>query len=196
MTAGMLSSQMTPPAGEERRFEQWYDDGHIAHRLRLDGFSAASRYWQAPDADRAARHHLAIYELESLEALKNAEYNALKADPGAETDYFLSHVSGFTRFTAERIADMGDSAAHGQFLFAVAFAVPDEKADQFDDWYDAEHAPLLLRASDWLRVHRYRVLNGDGGPWTHFALHDSRRSMCCARRSASAPARARNGTPS
>ena len=143
----MLFSQMSPPAGEQERFEQWYDDDHIAQRLRLDGFAAASRYWQVPDPADADRHHLAIYELDSLDALSTSEYNALKADPGAETDYFLSHVSGFTRFTAARIGDQGAPAAHGNYLFVVAFAVPDDAAEQFDDWYDTEHAPLLLRAA-------------------------------------------------
>src|SRR5690348_13881925 len=31
---------------------------------------------------------------------------------------------------------------------------------------------MLLEADDWLRVRRYRVPGGAGGPWTHLALHE------------------------
>lgn len=172
MSAAILFSQMTPPPGEEVRFEQWYDDEHIARRMRLEGFSGALRYWQVREPETPEPHHLAIYELDSLNALETPEYRALKGDPDAETEHFLSSVTGFTRFTAENIHDEGDVERHGDYLFVVAFAVPEEARERFDDWYDTEHAPLLLEAPDWLRVHRYRVLNGDGGAWTHLALHE------------------------
>jgi hypothetical protein len=172
MTAGMLFSQMTPTAEERSRFERWYDSDHIANRMELDGFAAAHRYWERPVDPTATAHHLAIYELDSLEALDTTDYRSLKADPGEETEYFLSHVSGFTRFTTERISDAGDAQAHGDFLSVVAFAVPDDDVDEFEDWYSGEHVPLLLEADDWLRVHRYRVVDGEGGPWTHLALHE------------------------
>lgn len=172
MSGAMLFSQMTPPAGETERFEHWYDSDHIAHRMVLPGFTGAYRYWQQPDTPGAESHHLAIYDLESLDAVATVQYNALKANPGEQTDYFLSHVSGFTRFTTKCISDQGDTSARGEFLSAVAFAVPDDDEAAFEDWYVNEHAPLLLEASDWLRVHRYRVVSGDGGPWTHIALHE------------------------
>jgi hypothetical protein len=167
----MLFSQMTPPAGEKEKFEHWYDSDHIARRLVLEGFRGAYRYWQQPEPGGQA-HHLAIYDLESLDAVATPEYQQLKADPGAETKYFLSHVSGFTRFTTTQIFDQGQPDVHGEWLSVVAFAVPDEEVTEFDIWYEQEHAPMLLEADDWLRVHRYRVVDGDGGPWTHFALHE------------------------
>jgi len=169
---GMLFSQMTPPPGERDRFERWYDSDHIAHRLALDGFAGAFRYWEHTESSPREPHHLAVYDLDSLEALATPAYLDLKADPGEETEYFLSHVSGFTRFTTERTADHGDITARGDWLSVVAFTVPEGDEEAFDRWYGEEHAPLLLEAPDWLRVHRYRVLNGDGGPWTHFALHE------------------------
>jgi hypothetical protein len=56
----------------------------------------------------------------------------------------------------------------------VAFAVPGQEKAKLADWYETEHSPALLMAPDWLRVRRYTVLSGDGGPWTDFALHDLR----------------------
>lgn len=172
-TPGMLFSQMTPEAQERQRFEIWYDSDHIPNRLRLDGFRGAYRYWQDEgSADGGAPHHLAIYDLESLEALRTPEYQQLKADPGPETEYFLGRVEGFTRFTTELEADYGDTTARGDWLSVVAFAVPEEDQAALARWYDEEHVPRLLQAADWLRVHRYRVVSGDGGPWTHLALHE------------------------
>ncbi|WGW11689.1 hypothetical protein LWF01_16585 [Saxibacter everestensis] len=171
MAEAMLFSQMRPPRGEEARFERWYDIDHIAKRLVLEGFRGAFRYWQLPP-EGSTHHHLAIYELESLNAVATPEYLRLKVDPGEETEYFLGHVSDFTRFTMTRITDQGEENARGAFLSVVAFQVPGEDEEEFEDWYVDEHVPLLLQAGDWLRVHRYRVVDGVGGPWTHLALHE------------------------
>jgi len=164
----MLFSQMSPPPGEQAAFERWYDTDHITHRMALPGFSRAHRLWDV-DGDG---HHLAVYELESLAALETPAYQELKRAPGAQTEHFLGAVSGFTRFTTEQLSDRGVPGVVGAYLSVVAFAVPDDEVADFEHWYADEHEPLLLAAPSWLRIHRYRVLSGDGGPWTHLALHE------------------------
>lgn len=164
---GMLFSQMEPPPGTEEDFHAWYDEEHIPARMKIDGFSAASRY----EAVEGEPRWLAVYELSDLAALETPEYRKLKSDPSPRTAAQLGAVSGFTRFTCELASDTGYAGEH-TYLAAVAFPVPDVDADQFDDWYETEHSPMLLEAEGWLRVRRYRVLNGTGGPWTHFALHE------------------------
>jgi hypothetical protein len=166
-TKGMLFSQMEPPAGWEADFHAWYDDEHIPARMAVDGFAAASRY-EIIDGEP---QWLAIYELDDMSALETPEYRTLKTDPSALTKKMLGNVSGFTRFTCELASDTEYAGDHS-YLATVAFEVPGEDADQFDDWYETEHAPMLLAADDWLRVRRYRVLDGAGGPWTHFAVHE------------------------
>jgi hypothetical protein len=164
----MLFSQMTPPAAERDAFEDWYDGDHIARRLVLPGYDLAHRFWNI-DGDG---HHLAVYELDSMAALQSQAYLALKADPGPTTEHFLRTVSGFTRFTTSLVSDVGDRHALGRYLSVVAFSVPEEDVDAFEDWYAAEHEPRLLDADSWLRIRRYRVVDGEGGPWTHLALHE------------------------
>ena len=83
----------------------------------------------------------------------------------------LANVRGFTRYTCGLTYDSGGSDSHSH-LSVVAFAVPEHDEAQFDDWYESEHIPALLAADDWLRVRRYRVRSGEGGPWTHLALHE------------------------
>jgi hypothetical protein len=167
MTPAILFSQMEPPLDLTDAFHDWYDTDHIPARMALPGFQGARRF-RALDGEPA---YLAVYELDDLDALQTEGYQQLKAAPSALTDRMLGLVNGFTRFTCEEVADMGEPT-RGAFLSAVAFAVPDEFTTAFDEWYEKEHVPLLLEAGDWLRVRRYRVLDGAGGPWTHLALHE------------------------
>jgi hypothetical protein len=171
MSEMILFSQMSPPEGEREAFERWYDEDHIAARMSIPGFTRARRYWETSQLGEPADNHLAVYELDS-QTVETEPYRRLKADPGARTEDFLARVTGFTRFTADKISDAGTGGAIGRYLSVVAFAVPEEHEAQFDAWYTGEHVPLLLEADDWLRVHRYRVVSGEGGPWTHLALHE------------------------
>lgn len=164
---GMLFSQMEPPAGWEAEFHEWYDDEHIPARMSIPGFVSASRYEIVDGEPR----WLAIYHLDDMGALELPEYRLLKTDPSPRTKKILDNVHGFTRFTCVQTSDSGDNGDHS-FAAVVAFAVPDEDVEQFDDWYETEHSPMLLKADGWLRVRRYRVLSGAGGPWTHFAVHE------------------------
>ncbi|MGH3277185.1 MAG: hypothetical protein ACRDNZ_23010 [Streptosporangiaceae bacterium] len=167
MTPAILFSQMEPPAEVTGEFRDWYENDHIPARMALPGFQGARRF-RAIDGEPA---YLAIYDLDDLDALQTDGYLRLKAAPSALTDQMLGLVRGFTRFTCEQIADIG-APAYGDCLSAVAFAVPDEFTAQFDHWYEDEHVPMLLEAGGWLRVRRFRVLDGTGGPWTHLALHE------------------------
>jgi len=167
MTPAILFSQMEPPTELTGEFHDWYENDHIPARMALPGFQGARRF-RALDGEPA---YLAVYELDDLEALQTDGYRQLKAAPSALTDRMLNLVHGFTRFTCEQIADIGEPI-YGDYLSAVAFAVPEEFTAEFDHWYEDEHVPMLLEAGDWLRVRRYRVLDGTGGPWTHLALHE------------------------
>jgi hypothetical protein len=166
---GMLFSQMNPPEGREEEFHRWYDDEHIPARMALPGFARATRYRAVEGEPR----HLAVYELDDMAVLETPEYGELKAHPSPLTAEMLGSVTGFTRYICETVADSGRDS-EGDFLSVVAFEVPETEVDEFDEWYEAEHVPLLLEADDWLRISRYRRISGEGGPWNRFTLHDLR----------------------
>ena len=167
MASGILFSQMEPPAEWEADFHDWYESEHIPDRLDDDGITAATRY----RAISGSPAYLAVYELTDLGALERPEYRRLKEEPSERTARMLANVRGFTRYTCGLTYDSGGSDSHSH-LSVVAFAVPEHDEAQFDDWYESEHIPALLAADDWLRVRRYRVRSGEGGPWTHLALHE------------------------
>jgi len=169
MTKGILFSQMIPKPTEVDRFNTWYNEDHIPARMVLPHFVRASRY---ASADDATPDYLAVYEVDDLAAFQTPGYLELKRSPSAETEIMLGRVSGFTRYISEEIGDSGPVGRETAFLSVVAFAVPSEDEEQFNTWYGTEHVPMLLEADDWLRVRRYKVVDGVGGPWTHLALHE------------------------
>jgi hypothetical protein len=168
MSEGILFSQMQPPSELTEEFHRWYETDHIPARMVLPGFVSARRY----AAVEGTPKYLAAYFLDDLAALKTPEYLRLKASPSALTGRMLGLVECFTRYTGELVSDVGDATADGDFLSVVGFEVPLEDTAEFERWYRDEHEPMLLEVEGWLRIRRYLVLDGEGGPWTHLALHE------------------------
>jgi hypothetical protein len=171
MGKGLLFSQMEPPAGWEADFHDWYETEHIPQRMAVPGFDSAWRY----EAIEAEPRYLACYFLDDMSALELPEYQRLKREPGERTARMLGAVHGFTRYLCDQIADTGATGEPVGALVVVAFAVPEDAAARFDDWYESEHVPMLMQADGWLRVRRFAARpGGDGPPWTRFALHELR----------------------
>lgn len=57
-------------------------------------------------------------------------------------------------------------------VMPVAIPAPPDEVEEVDRWYEEEHAELLLRCPDWLRVRRYAVEPVMGPAWSRLALHD------------------------
>jgi hypothetical protein len=164
---GILFSQMEPPAELEAEFHDWYETEHIPERLAIDGFRSATRYRALEGEPR----YLAVYDLADLDVLQTDAYRSLKEHQSERSERILSSVQGFTRFTAEELADSGP-VPPVPVLLVVAFDVPEAEHADLDEWYETEHTELLMRVPGWLRVRRYRVRSADGASWTHLALHD------------------------
>lgn len=175
MSAGLLFSQMQPPAGGDLAdFHDWYESEHIPARMVIPGFAQAVRYEiSKQEGGPETAQWLACYHLDDVAALETPEYLRLKADPGERTARMLATVDLFTRYICDQISDTGATGEEPGALLAIAFAVPDHDVDEFDGWYEEEHIPLLMKVPGWQRVRRYRVRPGSAGPpWTHIALHD------------------------
>lgn len=183
MSAGLLFSQMQPPAGWEDDFHDWYETEHIPQRMAIPGFHSAIRYeLVGHEGGPAAARWLACYFLDDMAALETPAYVALKREPGERTARMLPNVDGFTRYLCDQLSDTGPVDERAGAMLAIAFAVPDADEDEFNGWYEEEHVPLLMRVPGWLRVRRYRVRPGfDGPPWTHLALHELRSEEALSR---------------
>lgn len=168
MTAALIS-QMDPPPGEREEFERWYAEEHIPLRMRVKGFTGAVRGW----AVQGEPSHLAVYWMDDLAALESSDYRRLKDQPSDLTRHMLETVAAFTRWTGSELSDTGP-AEPGAFLYLVTFDVPADAQAEFDDWYERDHVPLLMRSDDWLRVRRYALTSGEPAGVTRAAIHELR----------------------
>ncbi|MBN3805476.1 hypothetical protein GXB81_20825 [Paraburkholderia sp. Ac-20336] len=168
----VLFSEMTPDASWEQDFNDWYDTEHIPARMKAPGFTSAQRY---RNVDGPA--YLAIYEMESRDALSTPQYKEIKGNPGERSRRMLGGVSDFTRYIGEEIGYWHQDGARAsspfdaQFVYAVFFTVPEARSDEFNRWYEQDHIPALLECEDWLAVRRFDIVDGDPQRFTHLALH-------------------------
>jgi hypothetical protein len=162
-----LISQMDPPSGERDAFERWYAEEHVPLRMALPGFRGAVRGW----AVQGEPSHLVVYWMDGLGALETPEYRDVKERPSELTRHMLANVEAFTRWLGSELSDTGE-APPGRFLYLVTFDVPDDAQEAFDDWYEREHVPMLMESSDWSRVRRYAIADGEPAGVTRVALHE------------------------
>lgn len=168
----VLFSEMTPRAGNEDVFNAWYDNHHMPHHVKgVPGFLSGQRY-KSP----VGPHYLAVYELDSSAALETEEYKTRKFSPDAGTKAVLDSVSGFTRYIGEEAyfaarPGQEDAGIDAAVILAVFFAVPFERAPEFNDWYDKEHIPMLLACEDWLMARRMVVIDSNPERYSHMCLH-------------------------
>ncbi|OLO25296.1 hypothetical protein BTR23_25015 [Alkalihalophilus pseudofirmus] len=171
MTNTILFSEMIPEEEWEQKFNDWYNAEHIPIRINSPGFMCARRYKELD-----SRKYLAVYEMETKEALNTQEYKNIKENPSELTSWMLQNVGGFTRYTAEEISEQKNSQVTGDpydasILYPVMFEVPEHRQDEFNRWYTEDHVPTLLENPHWLACRRYKIFSGEPGRWTHLALH-------------------------
>ena len=171
MAHTILFSEMTPSPECEDQFHAWYDTEHIPIRMAAPGFIGAKRYQEI-----GSNKYLAVYEMESPEALQSEAYKKIKSEPSERTRWMLANVSGFTRYTATLIGEQVNQAVTGNpydapVLYPVMFSVPEEREEEFNRWYEEDHVPTLLKNERWLACRRYKIFSGEPDHWTHLALH-------------------------
>ena len=168
----VLFSEMTPPAGREDEFNDWYDGHHSpSHVQGVPGFVSAMRY-QAPTGP----HFLAIYELTGPAALEHEEYKKRKLTPDNPTYQMLKSVSGFTRYIARERFTLGPDGDPSGLLdaaviFCALFTVPKNSRVEFEEWFDGEHAPILQQNAGWIFSRRLEIVEQDPEPRTHLIIH-------------------------
>jgi hypothetical protein len=171
-SGSILFSEMIPDVSYETEFNDWYDQEHIPLRMCVPGFRSAQRYI-AP----GTRHYLAIYEMESASVLQSPPYQEVKNNPSERTRRMLRSVGGFTRYIGDQIGVQIKQTLpeiepiDAEYVYAVFFAVPRERQEEFNDWYERDHVPTLLECKDWLMVRRFRIIEGEPEKWSHLALH-------------------------
>jgi len=140
-------------------FDDWYDTEHIPERQRLPGFRSAQR-WLSADGKPLS---FAIYDLDGVDVLASAPYKAIA---GENLSPWSKRVIGsckrMWRFEAEQISpgdQVSPESAGGLLLFAMNVEAGAEV--EFNEWYDAEHVPRLVKVPGVLAARRFRAVQGD-----------------------------------
>ena len=135
MSAGLLFSQMQPPAGWEDDFHDWYETEHIPQRMAIPGFHSAVRYeLTGHEGGPAAARWLACYFVDDMAALETPAYHALKQSPGDRTRRMLDNVDGFTRYIADEISDTGATDETPQAMLIDEVEAIWSAIAERDDW--------------------------------------------------------------
>ena len=74
----------------DAEFNRWYNEEHVPERLSAPGFLDAARY----EALKGGPRYLAVYELESVEALHSEEYLGMSNNPTPWTQRMSPNVVG------------------------------------------------------------------------------------------------------
>jgi hypothetical protein len=103
MPLNAIVSIVSPVAGREEEFNDWYESTHIPEVLALDGYRSASRY--APrnalaGVPQGPTGHMTVFEVETedvnqaIETLASALPNLTMSDA---VDLSTAHVRGYQR---------------------------------------------------------------------------------------------------
>lgn len=98
----ILMVSMEPPASLEEEFNDWYDTEHFPQRRALAGFESAARWVCIEGWPR----WLALYELESIDALQGAAYREVSgAQSTPWSRRILPRTVGRTRVIAQQLGE-------------------------------------------------------------------------------------------
>jgi hypothetical protein len=148
----------------EDEFNAWYNSEHLPELLSLPGFLDAGRYV----AYKGVPRYLAVYELDSTEALKSAEFQKWRANPSPWSRRISPSVIGknVSRAIGEQIfpaeienSDRGMAPA----LQIGRMSVPESADHEWNAWYNGEYIPGYRKVGGVIYARRYRVIDGESG---------------------------------
>ena len=160
---GLMMVWAEVPADKEKEFNSWYNEEHLAERMRIPGFLSGARY----EAVKGGPKHLAVYELENVAVLESDAYMKVRKNPTEWTKrcspdvigttfirnvYTLIHPGTLTSAVAE--SDMAPALQLGRM------DVPAEIDADFNTWYNTIYIPNYEKVPGVIRGRRFRAVTG------------------------------------
>jgi hypothetical protein len=160
---GLMMVWADVPAYKEKEFNSWYNEEHLAERMRIPGFLSGARY----EAVKGGPKHLAVYELENVAVLEYDAYMKVRKNPTEWTKrcspdvigttfirnvYTLIHPRTLTSAVAE--SDMAPALQLGRM------DVPAEIDADFNTWYNTIYIPNYEKVPGVIRGRRFRAVTG------------------------------------
>lgn len=155
----LVFSQPGPDLTDEE-FNEYYENEQIPQFRAIPGFTSWSR-WVAVDGKRPG--FVAFYDLTSPDVLAQPPYSELAAKRTERDTSIVSRLALVDRRTytlrepvyPPKAGAAYDALAPGPFVSIVEIEAKAEFQDQFDQWYDEEHIPMIAKVPGWLRSCRF-----------------------------------------
>lgn len=127
-----------------------------------------------------------MYDLSSPDVLQTPAYTGLFAAASDNERTIIANLAMLNRRVYSHISSYPANDADvrpGKYLFIVMIQPAPESEEEFNNWYEEEHVPLLSKSPGWVRSRRYKLINAAEvsgranaeealAPLTYLALHE------------------------
>ena len=137
----------------EATFNEVYDKEHVPNLRAVPGVRRASRYRQASATEP---RYFAAYELDSLAVLQTPAWKAA-GEAGRWPGEIRPHTMNRHLAMYEWVGSNAGLTYRTPYVFWVFMDVEKHREDLFNELYDGEHVPLLLKLPGCVNVARYRT---------------------------------------
>jgi hypothetical protein len=150
---GLFLVRMDVAHDHEARFNEVYDKEHVPALQAVPGVGRGTRYRQPSPTDP---RYIATYELESPAVLQSPEWKAA-AESGRWPKDVRPHTMNRHIATYEWVGCSPALTHKTPYLFWVMMDVEPHRETLFNELYDNEHVPALLKLPGSVNVVRYRT---------------------------------------
>jgi len=137
----------------EARFNQVYDTEHFPALSKVPGVTGAARFKNPSPTDP---RYIAAYELENAAVLQGAAWKAA-GELGVWATEIRPRTMNRHLATYEWVGSSEKLTFRTPYIFWVLMDVEPHKEALFNELYDTEHVPLLLKLPGCVNVVRYRT---------------------------------------
>jgi hypothetical protein len=152
-TPALYLVRMDVAHDHEATFNEVYDTEHLGHLRTVPGVQRASRYRQPSPTDP---RYLAAYELDSAAVIDSPAWRAA-GEAGRWNTVVRPHTLNRHLALYERVGGGGALAGTTAYVFWVMMDVEPHREALFNELYDTEHVPLLLKLPGCVNAVRYRT---------------------------------------
>jgi hypothetical protein len=152
-TPALYLVRMDVAHDHEATFNEVYDTEHLGHLRTVPGVQRASRYRQPSPTDP---RYLAAYELDSAAVIDSPAWRAA-GEAGRWNTVVRPHTMNRRLALYERVGGGAALAGTTPYVFWVMMDVEPHREALFNELYDTEHVPLLLKLPGCVNAVRYRT---------------------------------------
>jgi len=164
----LVYTDLVDPKDDEE-FNAWYNTQHLPDLLALPGFLDAARYV----ATKGGPRYLAVYEIESVDALQRPELKDRSIGPWERRMSPRVVGKNLTRIVGQQIyPDVPEQTDRGMApcLQIGRMSVSDSVDAEWNAWYNGEYIPGYRKVPGVIYARRFRVFEGEVGYTTVYEL--------------------------